>query len=761
MFPLRNPGALTAASFPQPWRTTSPFVPLSREFNTTAAPLPLLLRCSAKVEELSMEDGTRRVVNSTLALTTGDSFRRLLPRIREEEGEEEEEPQKQEDGDEGDEEDEKGISRIRVPRQKYIPVPKAELLDAILLKFFDSKEDADQFLNLSSCLDSILHAEHKNILEEMRVDYSVLDSVGSNEGTAEEGSSGGAEELNSVNGEGVNFVVDDGINGSESYGKLWEEAKAKYFKSGLDFKNLLGYSEGNGRRYKPGSSRLAVATRFQRAFMQLLDNAQFQELSASDLILTSALNSDYLLTLPIYVDWKKASESNAIIFRRGYATEREKGLLIGEKLDYIQSRLLQKIFFIASKPLGKVGKWIKQAVTDASETQEVHHWLKRMTLWVEELSSLRSSIIARYQASDDPQGPNELSDNDLPIWLAAQRAVSRYEGFLSPSGPRERLFRRLLTWTGLVPPVPEMSFEHGSESNASESHLRPIFLSRISLSDIWKPASRKFCGNNLWKMSKKAFSILLSQSVLQEPAFEELILLYTEDESGRDATYKDEVASLRLKIYERIPIPDLLVVFPHKKLSFRILDTVRLDAAAILGLSAYFINYKFVNLSSSPSAFVLDVIAITALIVSVSRVVLGYKQTWDRYQLLVNRTLYEKTLASGFGSVHFLLDASEQQQYKEAILSYAILLKAKSGQATCIRSVGEECERFVYNAFAVKVEMPVEKAVKTLLRLGLIAESPGSQPDGTSNKVEAVPCREAYEALKQRWNELLASHDIA
>lgn len=34
-------------------------------------------------------------------------------------------------------------------------------------------------------------------------------------------------------------------------------------------------------------------------------------------------------------------------------------------------------------------------------------------------------------------------------------------------------------------------------------------------------------------------------------------------------------------------------------------------------------------------------------------------------QLLVNQTLYEKTLASGFGSIHFLLDASEQQQVME------------------------------------------------------------------------------------------------
>jgi hypothetical protein len=49
--------------------------------------------------------------------------------------------------------------------------------------------------------------------------------------------------------------------------------------------------------------------------MNLLRNAQFEELSAQDLLLTYALNSDYLLTLPIYVDWKKAAQSNAIIFR--------------------------------------------------------------------------------------------------------------------------------------------------------------------------------------------------------------------------------------------------------------------------------------------------------------------------------------------------------------------------------------------------------------------------------------------------------------
>lgn len=253
-------------------------------------------------------------------------------------------------------------------------------------------------------------------------------------------------------------------------------------------------------------------------------------------------------------------------------------------------------------------------------------------------------------------------------------------------------------------------------------------------------------------MLKTSISILFSQSVLQEPAFEELILLYTKEVEETNAKDKAEVPSLQLKIYERIPIPDLPVIFPHKKLSFRIIDTVRLDVATILGLLAYFINYKFENVLSSPSAILLDVVAVSALIIYGSRVVLGYKQTWDRYQLLVNKTLYEKTLASGFGSVHFLLDASEQQQYKEAILAYAILLKAEKSQVISRQSVGEKCERFMYEVFKVKVEMPIDKALNTLLRLGLATES---SIDGRRGLL-AMPCPKAYEALKERWNSLLS-----
>ncbi|KAG2290500.1 hypothetical protein Bca52824_050104 [Brassica carinata] len=610
------------------------------------------------------------------------------------------------------EEEEERISSVHVPREKYINVSKSDLVNAVVTTLLDSQDgDADIFLLLATCLDSILHAEHKKVLEQMRTDFVATQSL-EKVNIEEENSTTSGREIDSDEEVNSKAEAESVVNGYEGLSLPLAD--------GFDIWNFL-ISTGKQAKRRSAES-VSAATRFQRSFIQLLDSAGFEELSARDLALTSALNTDYLLTLPVYVDWNKASESNAIVFRRGYATEKQKGLLLVEKLDYIQSVVLRGIFSTISKPLRKVGKLINKALSEASQTQEIQDLSERMKVWLKELSLFKESYLDLAQTSDKFLEGESLSDSVLPMRLAAKRAVSRYEGLLTPVGPRERLFRKLLTWIGFISPGYETPFQLANDSNASEPYLRPIYLSRMTLGDIWKPASKKACGNDMWKRIKTSVSILLSPSTLQEPAFEELILLYTMDAGEKGDKNEDETrSSLQLEIFERIPIPDLPVIFPHRKLYFRIIDTVRLDIASILGLTAYFVNYKFENISSSPSAFFLDVIAVTALVIYATRVVLGYKQTWDRYQLLVNKTLYEKTLASGFGSVHFLLDASEQQQYKESILTYAIILQAGKNQvlhnAMSYQGVQDRCERFLYDNFKIKVEMRVEKAISTLVRL--------------------------------------------
>lgn len=98
-----------------------------------------------------------------------------------------------------------------------------------------------------------------------------------------------------------------------------------------------------------------------------------------------------------------------------------------------------------------------------------------MKLWLKE-SLFRHSYSSNGQTSDHLLDEDQLSNSELPIWLAAQRAVSRYEGLLSPVGPRGRLLRKLLTWIGLAPPTLETPFQVETNINASEPYLRCVKL---------------------------------------------------------------------------------------------------------------------------------------------------------------------------------------------------------------------------------------------------------------------------------------------
>jgi hypothetical protein len=80
------------------------------------------------------------------------------------------EEQKQDDEAEEDLEPETDRKGIHVPRQRYIAVPKAALLDAVLPLFSD-EDAAAEFKRLARSLDAVLHAEHKQMLEEMRTYY--------------------------------------------------------------------------------------------------------------------------------------------------------------------------------------------------------------------------------------------------------------------------------------------------------------------------------------------------------------------------------------------------------------------------------------------------------------------------------------------------------------------------------------------------------------------------------------------------------------
>lgn len=104
--------------------------------------------CSFKLQEISMDEplksefklkiGDRDLIGSTVKKTKKNEEPRYENR-----------DQEQDDNQKEEEEEGISISRIQVPRQKYIAVSKTELLDAIVSTMFDSQDDKDQFVRIS------------------------------------------------------------------------------------------------------------------------------------------------------------------------------------------------------------------------------------------------------------------------------------------------------------------------------------------------------------------------------------------------------------------------------------------------------------------------------------------------------------------------------------------------------------------------------------------------------------------------------------
>lgn len=106
--------------------------------------------------------------------------------------------------------------------------------------------------------------------------------------------------------------------------------------------------------------------------------------------------------------------------------------------------------------------------------EDLQIWIEKLKLWLKEQYSPDNLLL---RMSDKKLGSDKIVDvgPELPIWIAAQRAVSRYEGLLSPLGPRRRLVRKLLTWTGLIPSLPEASVNFEIDNkNYLENYLRLV-----------------------------------------------------------------------------------------------------------------------------------------------------------------------------------------------------------------------------------------------------------------------------------------------
>jgi hypothetical protein len=486
---------------------------------------------------------------------------------------------------------------------------------------------------------------------------------------------------------------------------------------------------GHGIRDGLSDEQLAAAEdRFLLHFRTLMEKGNFRPLTQEDIEVADA--EDYLFDLPVHTDWKGLDSQmlsrffekhlyarqgeppefahRILIYRRGVGVDRTRGFLILHKIDALISMILLGLWS-ACRALGSL----------AART----FGLSKPRLTAE--NALETAGGVPLPESGDP------SAAVLPKH-AAQSADSREE--LPQS-----------TWELPQSPSPLKDVSGQREAAASgPSSSATCASSSATNHESHQQRPDRYIERKTLRSTGVTPLSLFRRTELQEPTFKELIILFrfaaTPPLVRGESPQKDW--TIHIKAFRDIPMADLEVVFPEKRISMRPLDLVKLTITGAMG-----VGVACAKLLSAAVGPILTAAAAGTVLAYAGKIFLGFKASKDRYQSLVTKSLYHKNLDNDLGVIFYLMDSLEEQEFKETVLSYYVLWR--EGEMTK-EQLDRRCERLVAEQFGEEVDFEVDDAIQKLVRDELVVPS--------GDRYAARPLREALERLDAKWDDFFRWH---
>ncbi|KAJ6680340.1 hypothetical protein OIU79_019951 [Salix purpurea] len=206
-----------------------------------------------------------------------------------------------------------------------------------------------------------------------------------------------------------------------------------------------------------------------------------------------------------------------------------------------------------------------------------------------------------------------------------------------------------------------------------------------------------------------SFKNLLRKTTIQEPTFDRIIVVY------REATPKSKTdRGIYIKHFKNIPMADLEIVLPEKKNpGLTPKDWVTFLVSAVVGLVAVLGSVKM------PKIDLWVIFAVLSTVVGYcAKTYFTFQQNMAAYQNLITQSMYDKQLDSGKGTLLHLCDDVIQQEVKEIIISFFILME--QGNATR-HDLDLRCEGLIKHKFGESCNFDVDDAVGKLEKLGIVA----------------------------------------
>lgn len=221
----------------------------------------------------------------------------------------------------------------------------------------------------------------------------------------------------------------------------------------------------------------------------------------------------------------------------------------------------------------------------------------------------------------------------------------------------------------------------------------------------------------LENMELRSIKDLLSKTTVQEPSFDRIIVVYrvasTEEEQEERGIY--------VKHFKNIPMADMEIVLPEKKNpGLTPMDWIKFIGSAVVGLVAVLSSLEM------PSADFWVVFAIVSTVIGyIAKTYFTFEQNMASYQNLITQSMYDKQLDSGRGTLLHLCDDVIQQEVKEVIIAYFILVE--QDKAVSKDYLDKRAEELIKEEFGESCNFDVDDAVQKLDKLKIVTRDSSGQ----------------------------------
>ncbi|KAA3455901.1 aminopeptidase [Gossypium australe] len=368
--------------------------------------------------------------------------------------------------------------------------------------------------------------------------------------------------------------------------------------------------------------------------------------------------------------------------------------LSSEEVDVLEQNFLTYLFQVMEKSNFKI------ATDEEIDVAHAGQYLLNLPITVDE-SKIDKTLLKRY-FSEHPQ-PNLPDFADKVVYIIFRRGIgidrtTEYFFMEKVDMIIARLWAFLLRLTRLEKLLSRRSRGRNKKEPTKDDEINPetdsedLYVERIRLENM-----------------DLSIKNLVGKTTIQEPTFDRIIVVY------RKASAKPNMdRGIYVKHFKNIPMADLEIVLPEKKSpGLTPMDWVTFLASAVVGLVTLFSSLQM------PEADLWVIFAILSAVIGYcAKIYFSFQANMATYQNLITQSMYDKQLDSGRGTLLHLCDDVIQQEVKEVIISFFILME--QGKAT-MEDLDLRCEELIKEEFEESCNFDVDDAVDKLEKLKIVS----------------------------------------